>query len=189
MPIIDSYIKQLEYYRSLGEKAIAQVSDEGLIWRNSANDNSIAVIVKHLCGNMRSRWTDFLTSDGEKEWRARDEEFECEVADREQVMLWYTTGWDCVLDALRPLTDAQLDDTIYIRNQAHTVREAINRQLAHYAYHVGQVVLVAKMRSGEDWEALSIAKGASVSFNNSKMEAGKTDGHYTDEWVKKPNNK
>ena len=131
--VISGYLKQFEYYRSLGEKAMSQIKEEGLHWRPSINDNSIAVIVKHLKGNMLSRWTDFLTSDGEKEWRARDDEFEIDQPTREMLIIWWNEGWDCLFNAIRPLTDEQLTQIVLIRNQEHTIQEAINRQLALYA--------------------------------------------------------
>lgn len=180
--IISGYLKQFEYYRSLGEKAMSQVNDEALHWRATTDDNSIAVIVKHLNGNMLSRWIDFLISDGEKEWRTRDDEFEVDQASSEVLIAWWNEGWDCLFSAISPLTDEQLSQIILIRNQEHSVQEAINRQLAHYAYHVGQIVLLAKMRAGKNWLALSIPKAGSEAYNADKFDRGKQGGHYTDEW-------
>ena len=180
--VISGYLKQFEYYRSLGEKAMSQIRDEELHWRASLDDNSIAVIVKHLRGNMLSRWTDFLTSDGEKEWRTRDDEFEVDLPSREILILWWKEGWDCLFDAISPLTDKQLTQLVLIRNQEHTVQEAINRQLAHYAYHVGQIVLLSKMRAGKQWLALSIPKTGSEAYNAEKFDQPQQGGHYTDDW-------
>ena len=182
--IIASYEKQFNYYRSLGEKAIAQVSDEQLISHKSVEDNSIAVIVKHLWGNMRSRWTDFLNSDGEKEWRQRDDEFLLEDYSRKMMIERWDEGWDCLFSALSELDDSQLTQTIYIRNQGHSVQEAINRQLAHYSYHVGQIVVLAKQCAGENWKSLSIPRNQSAEFNKQKFEQDKHAEHYTDEWTK-----
>ncbi|NND93243.1 MAG: DUF1572 family protein [Flavobacteriales bacterium] len=179
--VLSGYVKQFEYYRSLGERAMAQISDEDLHWRLTNEDNSIAVIVKHLCGNMLSRWSDFMSSDGEKTWRERDAEFEVDEASLEVIMAWWNRGWDCLFSALAPLTDEELSMTVLIRNQEHTVQEAINRQLAHYSYHIGQIVLIAKMRAGSTWQALSIPRSESKAFNAKKFEQSEQGGHYTDE--------
>ena len=153
------------YYKSLGEGAFAQVTDEQLHATLDPEMNSIAVIVKHLAGNMRSRWTDFLTSDGEKTDRDRDGEFETPPATREEVLAMWNAGWQCVFAALEPLTDADVDRSITIRGEAHSVTQAINRQLAHYAYHVGQIVLLAKHFAHADWRSLSIPRRRSAEFN------------------------
>jgi hypothetical protein len=182
--IISGYEKQFVYYRSLGQKAMDQVRDEDLFHQRSIEENTISTMVKHLWGNMMSRWTDFLTSDGEKEWRKRDEEFDPSFSKREEVQHHWDEGWTCLLDALSGLDDSMLFNTIYIRNQGHTVQEAINRQLAHYAYHVGQIVLLAKQYKGEDWQSLSIARNASAAFNAAKFQEEKHKAHYTDEWTK-----
>jgi hypothetical protein len=129
---LESVIKQFEYYKLLGEKTITQVSDEKLFLQANEESNSIAIIVNHLAGNMLSRWTDFLTTDGEKEWRNRDAEFEDEITNKQQLMEKWNQGWGVLLSALNSLTEDDLDRIIFIRNQVHTVLEAINRQLAHY---------------------------------------------------------
>ena len=141
---LEGVIKQFEYYKLLGEKAFAQVSDEGLFWQYNADSNSIATIVKHLCGNMMSRWTDFLTTDGEKEWRDRDAEFENDISSREEMMIKWNEGWTCFFFALRSLKPENLDTVIYIRNMGQSVQDAISRQLAHYSYHIGQIVFIAR---------------------------------------------
>ena len=157
--------QQFAYYQLLGEQALAQVSDEQLFWQPNAASNSIATIVKHLWGNMRSRWTDFLTTDGEKPWRAREAEFDNDLTTRAAVMQKWQEGWQCLFAALGALTPADLDQTIYIRHQGHSVTEAINRQLAHYPYHVGQIVFMARLAAGEAWQSLSIPRGGSAVYN------------------------
>ncbi|HKP72769.1 MAG TPA: DUF1572 family protein [Pyrinomonadaceae bacterium] len=155
-------------YKKLGEDAIAQISDEEFFAQIDAEANSVAVVVKHLAGNMRSRWVDFLTADGEKPDRDRDAEFEiAPETTRGEVMRWWEEGWRCVFDAVEPLAPADLERTVTIRNEPHTVVKAINRQLTHYAYHVGQIVLLAKHFKAEGWRSLSIPRGRSQVFNES----------------------
>jgi hypothetical protein len=153
------------YYKKLADRAIAQVSDHDLFTSIDSEANSIAIIVKHMAGNMRSRWTDFLTSDGEKPDRDRDSEFEEPPATRAAVLAAWEAGWACLFGALQPLTDADLSRTITIRGEAHSVMQAINRQLAHYPYHVGQIVLLAKHIAGEQWQTLSVPRRGSAEFN------------------------
>lgn len=181
---LDSAIKQFEYYKLLGEKTFQQVPDEKLFWQYNADSNSIATIVKHLWGNMLSRWTDFLTTDGEKEWRQRDAEFENDITTREELMAKWNEGWQCLFNAVNSLTDDDLAKTVYIRNQGHTVVDAINRQLAHYPYHIGQIVFIGKMVEGEKWKSLSIPKGKSREFNADKFAKPKHMEHFTDEALK-----
>ena len=169
----------------LGEKTMEQVPDEKLDWQYNADSNSIAVIVKHLWGNMLSRWTHFLTSDGEKEWRNREAEFDNDLGTRQEILARWNEGWAAVLDALHGLTDTDLGNIIYIRNQGHTVMEAIIRQLAHYPYHVGQMVYIGKMICGENWQSLSIPKGKSKQFNAEKFAEPKGRRHFTDELLQK----
>lgn len=178
---LQSAIKQFEYYKLLGEKAIEQLTDEKLFWQYNAESNSIAIIIKHLWGNMLSRWTDLMTTDGEKEWRNRDAEFENDTETKEALLAKWNGGWQCLLNALNQLTEHDLQKVIYIRNQGHTVLEAINRQLAHYPYHIGQIIYIAKMISDSDWKTLSIPKGNSASFNIEKFSAPKSRQHFTDE--------
>ena len=173
-------IKLFEYYKSLGEKAIAQISDEALLWAPDAKSNSIHVIIKHLHGNMLSRWTDFLKTDGEKSWRDRDSEFVAGIESRESIMSKWNAGWKCVFDALNQLTDDDLSKIVYIRNMGQRAEEAIMRQLAHYAYHVGQIVYLARLANEGDWTSLTIPKGESVSFNQEKFSIGKREEHFTD---------
>ena len=159
------------YYKKLAERAIEQVSDDQLSAVLDEEMNSIAVIVKHMSGNMRSRWTDFLTSDGEKPDRNRDAEFTDPPSTREALLAVWNDGWQRVFSALEPLTDADLSRTVTIRGEAHSVMQAINRQLAHYACHCGQIVLLAKHFQGGSWESLSIPKGKSADFNK-RVAAG-----------------
>ncbi len=175
--------KQFEYYKMLGEKAIDQIEDEKLFWQYNDDSNSIAIIVKHLWGNMLSRWTDFLTSDGEKDFRDRDAEFENDIQTREELLLKWNQGWACLFNAIDPLTVDDLEKIIYIRNQGHTVMEAINRQLAHYSYHVGQIVFLAKMLAEKGWASLSIPRGDSHAYNKNKFSQPKHKGHFTDEFL------
>lgn len=161
---------------------MSQLAEDQLFWQANEQSNSIAIIVKHLWGNMLSRWTDFLSSDGEKTWRKRDEEFELDSSSADLLEDRWEEGWSCLFYALDSLSDADLEKTIYIRNQGHEVREAINRQLAHYAYHVGQIVFLGKILSS-DWKSLSIPKGQSEAFNAEKFSKEKSIRHYTDEFI------
>lgn len=158
-------------YKQMGERAMAQLSEAQLTQTLGEESNSIAVIVKHLRGNMLSRWTNFLTEDGEKPWRKREREFEADLDSREAILSAWEEGWACLFEALSPLQGAHLQQTIYIRGEGHTVMEAINRQLTHYSYHIGQIVLLAKHWRGADWQTLSIAKGQSAQYNQQKFNA------------------
>jgi uncharacterized damage-inducible protein DinB len=164
-----SYIKDsislFRHYKDLADRAMAQLSDEQLFTVLDEESNSIAVIVKHMAGNMRSRWTDFLTTDGEKPDRNRDAEFADPPATREALMTMWEEGWSCLFAALAPLTDADLSRKITIRGEAHSVMQAINRQLAHYPYHCGQFVFLAKHLGHEKWRALTVPRGESQEFN------------------------
>ncbi len=158
------------YYKGLAERAMAQLSDEQLLAVLDGEANSIAVIVKHLTGNMRSRFTDFLTSDGEKPGRDRDSEFEDPPGSRAELMALWEEGWQCVFTAIEPITDADLQRSITIRAEAHSVMQAINRQVAHYAYHCGQIVLLAKHFKSDRWQTVSIPRRKSAEFNR-RVEA------------------
>jgi hypothetical protein len=182
---LESIRKQFEYYKMLGDKTFAQISeDDKLFWQYNEDSNSIATIVKHLWGNMLSRWTDFLTSDGEKPWRDRDAEFENDIKTREELLTKWNEGWTCLFTAINALQPEDLGKIIYIRNQGHTVMEAINRQLAHYPYHVGQIVFQGKMLATNGWTSLSIPKGGSQNFNADKFAKPKQKAHFTDEILK-----
>jgi hypothetical protein len=154
----------LRGYKKMAEGAIAQVTDEQLFATLDRESNSIAIIVKHIVGNMRSRWTDFLSTDGEKPDRHRDTEFEDAPPTREAMMATWEAGWNCVFGALEPLTDADLSRQVTIRGEAHSVTQAINRQIAHYACHIGQIVLLAKHFQHVQWKSLSIPRGKSADF-------------------------
>ena len=162
---LDDSISLFVYYKRLAERAMAQVSDEQLFTPIDSEANSIAIIVKHMAGNMRSRWTDFLTTDGEKPDRNRDSEFEDPPATRAAVLASWEAGWSCLFSALHALTDDDLTRTVAIRGEPHSVMQAINRQLAHYPHHVGQIVLLAKHFAGGKWQSLSIPRRASADFN------------------------
>jgi hypothetical protein len=181
---LESIIKQFKYYKLLGESTFAQIPDEKLFLQYSKESNSIAIIVKHLWGNMLSRWTNFFTTDGEKEWRNRDAEFENDITSKEELLQKWNEGWKVLMETLFSLSEDDLDKTIYIRNQGHTVMEAINRQLAHYSYHVGQIVFIGKM-SVEKWNSLSIPNGNSIKYNAELFERPKHKQHFTDEFLNK----
>jgi Protein of unknown function (DUF1572) len=158
-------IDLFRYYKKLAERAMAQCPDEGLFTILSAESNSIAIVVKHMSGNMRSRWTDFLTSDGEKPDRNRDSEFEAPPTTRAELTELWEGGWKLLFGALEPLSDADLTRTITIRMEPHSVTQAINRQIAHYSYHVGQIVYLGRHFAGEKWQSLTIPKKKSADFN------------------------
>ena len=182
---LESAKKQFLYYKTLGEKAMDQLEPEQLFVSLHEGTNSIATIVKHLSGNMLSRWTDFLTSDGEKEWRNRDDEFIETIQTKEELLDIWNKGWECFFDALNGLQADQLSQIIYIRNEGHTVIEAINRQLAHYPYHIGQIVFYAKMLKNNEWTSLSIPKNKSISYNSEKFNKAKIIKNFTDDELNK----
>lgn len=163
---LQSVLKRLRYYKELGDQTLSVLSTADLHLAPNEESNSIAVIVQHMSGNMLSRWTDFLTSDGEKEWRNRDVEFEIKDMPKEAIIETWNKGWNCCLDAIGSLTVEDLSKTIYIRSEALIVMDAINRQLAHYPYHVGQIIYIAKMIRNRDWQSLSIPRQQSDAFNN-----------------------
>lgn len=182
---LENVRQQFADYKMLGEKTFNQLSAEQLFWRYNDESNSIAIIVKHLSGNMLSRWTDFLTTDGEKEWRNRDAEFDYLIVDREELIAKWKEGWGCLFAAIDSLTESDLSKEIFIRNQRHSVVEAINRQLAHYPYHIGQIVFIGKMLCNEKWTSLSIPKGKSTDYNTDKFSNPKAKEDLTDEFLKK----
>jgi hypothetical protein len=182
-----SYVKDstgvFRYYKNLAERAMAQCPDEALFIALDEEANSIAIIVKHLAGNMRSRWTDFLTTDGEKADRNRDSEFEAPPKTRAELMEMWQGGWKYVFDALEPLTEADLARTVTIRSKPHSVMQAITRQVTHYAYHAGQIALLAKhfvAKSGKKWESLSIPRGQSKQAT-ANIAAGTKADHWMGE--------
>lgn len=178
---LTSAIKQFVYYKSLGDKTFNQLTFEDLQNEIAKDANSISIIVKHIVGNMLSRWTNFLTEDGEKEWRQREREFEDTYNTKEELITNWEKGWNCLFDALKALNEIDLETIVYIRNQGHTVTEAINRQLAHYSYHVGQIVVLGKVLKGKEWQSLSIPKGHSKKYNKEKFSKEKSKTHFTDD--------
>ena len=173
--------KIFEYYKSLGEKSINQLEDSDLFWQYNEASNSIAIIVNHLNGNMLSRWTDFLTSDGEKEWRQRDQEFEDRIKTKDELWQKWEEGWQCLFTALDTINDDNFNNIVTIRQQEHSISEALNRQLAHYVYHVGQITYIARMIKDSNWQSLSIPKNQSQAFNEKKYAKGKHSGHFSDD--------
>lgn len=164
-------IDLFRHYKRLGDNAMAQCPDDKLCAEIDPQSNSIAIIVKHMAGNMRSRWTNFLTTDGEKPDRHRDSEFEAPPATRAEVIALWEAGWKLLFDALAPLTDADLEKRVTIRTEPHSVTQAINRQIAHYSYHVGQIAFLARHFAGEKWQSLTIPKKRSAEFN-AKVASG-----------------
>lgn len=162
---LEDSLALFRYYKNLAEKAMAQVTDEELVAVLDGEMNSIAIIVKHMAGNMRSRWTDFLTSDGEKPDRNRDAEFVDPPLTRQALLALWEEGWQCIFRALEPLSDQDLERTVTIRGEAHSVMQTINRQVAHYSYHCGQIVLLAKHFKHNEWQSLSIPRRRSADFN------------------------
>ncbi|KOS68793.1 hypothetical protein AEA09_09745 [Lysinibacillus contaminans] len=174
MNIAETYLKVIQErfhaVKDLGDKTIAQLEHEQLHWSYNEDSNSVAVIVKHVSGNMVSRWTDFLTTDGEKSTRNRDDEFVDNLTTKEELIAVWEHGWQVLFEALKQLTEADLVKFVTIRGEKHTVIEAIERQVAHYASHVGQIVYVGKMIKGEQWKTLSIPKGQSQAFTEAKLK-------------------
>lgn len=187
-----NYIKNVKqlflYYKQLGEKTFEQIEEEDIFWKYNEASNSIAIIVKHLWGNMMSRWTDFLTADGEKEWRNREGEFEEDIQNKTELLEKWEEGWACLFKALDSIKTDNFDTMIYIRNMGHTIVEAVNRQLAHYAYHIGQIVYIGRMIKSDDWTSLSIPKGKSTEYNKEKFAKPKRNKNFTEELIeeKKP---
>jgi len=177
MKYIEHSILLFQYYKDLGESSINQLNESQI--RDNSTGNSIAIIVKHLSGNMISRWTNFLSEDGEKSWRNRGAEFTDDFKNLDELWQFWQDGWDTLLTTLDSISDDQLDQIIFIRNEGHTVIEAINRQLAHYAYHIGQVVYIAKMHKKHDWNYLSIPPGKSDSYNAEKFYKEKKRSFFT----------
>ena len=178
---LESVKKEFTYYKFLGDQTFEQIADEKLFWKPNQECKSIATLVKHLNGNMLSRWTNFLTTDGEKANRNREKEFEEDLKTRTSLMLLWNQGWECLFKAIDTLTEGDLEKVIYIRNMGHTVQEAINRQLAHYPYHIGQIVFLGKLIQKDNWKSLSIPKGNSEEYNRVKFSKPKRKQHFTDD--------
>ena len=166
---LQTAIRRLKYYKDLGDKTFEQLSDADFHYQPDEESNSIAIIIQHVTGNMLSRWTNFLTEDGEKEWRQRDDEFEIHNYNKQQLLKLWEKGWDCFLNAIKPLQKKDLKQKICIRKEPLTVIDAINRQLAHYPYHIGQIIYAAKIIKNKNWKNLSIPKGNSVQYNNNEQ--------------------
>lgn len=164
---LQTAIRRLKYYKDLGDKTFVQLNEWDFHYQPNDESNSIAMIIQHISGNMLSRWTNFLTEDGEKEWRKRDEEFEVHQYTRQQLIELWEKGWACFLDTLSSLKKKDLKKTVTIRQEELTVTDAINRQLAHYPYHIGQIIFLAKLIKNKSWQNLSIPKGDSQAYNNS----------------------
>ena len=192
---LPSTIKLFRYYKSLGDKTIAELNDEQLHYQPNEESNSIAILIQHISGNAISRFTDFLTTDGEKSNRNRDAEFESEhrVMNTEsdsnrtrrkftktELISHWENGWACLFNAIEPLTENDLSKIIFIRNEGHTVTEALQRQLAHYAYHIGQIIYIGKILLNENWKSLSIPRNKSAGFNKERFEKDKERKHFTD---------
>lgn len=167
---LQTAVRRLKYYKDLGDKTFEQLNDWDFHYQPNEEANSIAIIIQHLGGNMLSRWTNFLTDDGEKEWRQRDEEFALHTYSKEQLLDIWEKGWTCFFDALDSLKKKDLKKMVLIRKEPLTVIDAINRQLAHYPYHIGQIIQVAKTIKGKNWKNLSIPKGESQAYNDSEEE-------------------
>ncbi len=178
---ISGILKQFKYYKTIGDRTFEQLNFEDMNYQPNEASNSISVIVKHMVGNMLSRWTNFLTEDGEKPWREREQEFEASYTSKDELIAAWEKGWQCVFEAITPLGDSDMDRIVYIRNEGHTVAEAIFRQLGHYPYHIGQIAYVGKLMKGDAWESLSIPKGNSASYNATKFNKPKGRKHFTDE--------
>jgi Protein of unknown function (DUF1572) len=157
--------KRLKYYKDLGDKTFEQLADKDFHYQFNGESNNIAVIIQHMAGNMLSRWTNFLTEDGEKEWRNRDDEFEIHDYTKQQLIDLWEKGWKCFLSALEGLNEDDLMKTVYIRKEPLSVIDAINRQLAHYPYHIGQIIYIGRMIKDKGWKNLSIPKGDSQNYN------------------------
>lgn len=177
---IESIQKQFAYYKSLGDKTFDQLNASEIHWQPNKNSNSIAIIVKHIVGNMLSRWTNFYTEDGEKNWRHRDKEFEDTYATKDEMIKDWEKGWNSLFNIISALKPENLSQIVYIRNEGHSVIEAINRQLCHYSYHIGQLVYIAKLIKDNSWTSLSIPKNKSSIYNKSKFQKEKHRGHFTD---------
>ena len=167
----DLFITRFQYYKELAEKTFEQLSEEQLFWKYNEESNSIGTLVKHLSGNMQSRWTNFLMEDGEKSWRNRDSEFEDDIQSKAEMMETWTKGWQVLFYNLNQIQEENWNDTIAIRGEEHTVLDAVLRQIAHYPYHIGQIVFIGKMLKNDNWKTLSIAKNKSIPFDIEKLKS------------------
>ena len=179
--VIKNIQKEFYHYKALGDRTFEQLDVDQMNWKSSSESSSIGQIVKHMNGNMLSRWTDFLRSDGEKEWRKRDDEFIDTLKTKEAILNAWESGWCYLFHALDSLKDEDLIKEIFIRNMGQTVQAALHRQLAHYAYHVGQIVFIGKTVTNENWDSLSIPFGKSEEYNQGKFAKPKRTSHFTDD--------
>lgn len=170
---LKTVIERFKNVKGLGDKTISQLSEKEIHWQYNEESNSVAIIVKHISGNMISRWTDFLTTDGEKDYRNRDDEFTDNVTSKEQLLAIWEKGWKTLLDTLTGLSEHDLLKDVFIRGERHSVIDAIERQMAHYAYHVGQIVYIGKQLKDDQWESLSIPRGKSEQFLQQMLEKHK----------------
>ena len=178
-------IRIFEYYKSLGEKTLDILPEEKINWQYNEESNSMSTIVKHITGNMLSRFTDFLTTDGEKEWRNREDEFRQETMSKKGMMDRWHQAWKLFFEVLNNLKEEDLDKTVYIRNMGQTVTDALNRQIGHYAYHIGQMVYLGKMIMDNEWKSLSIPKGGSADYNAEKFSQPPHQENFSDEFLKR----
>lgn len=179
---LSSVKRQFEYYKALGDKTFNQLNDEQIFEEVLEGTNSVAIIAKHIAGNQLSRWTDFWTTDGEKDWRHRETEFELlDIQTRDDLITKWESGWSCLFKAIESIDSTNFNNLVYIRNMGHTIPDAVNRQLCHYSYHVGQMVFLGKLIKGDDWVSLSIPKGKSDSYNQDKFGKPKTKKHFTED--------
>lgn len=165
---INSIKRQFHFYKKLGEDTFLQLSDDDIQWQYNLESNSIAILVKHIVGNQLSRWTNFRIEDGEKEWRHRDTEFEDGYSTKKEMLRAWEKGWNCLFEVLDSLNENDLLEIVSIRNEEHTIIEAINRQLCHYPYHIGQIIYIAKLIQNDNWKTLSIERNKSGMFNHDK---------------------
>lgn len=177
--------KQFEYYRMLADKTILLLSQEELNWQYNEESNSIAMLMRHITGNLASRFTNFFTEDGEKKWRDRDSEFAVGIYNRHELITNWDKGWNILFDVLDSITPENIETVVKIRNQDHTVGEALYRQLAHYPYHIGQIVYIGKLIKNEAWHSLSIPRNKSNDYNQEKFNNPNLDTHFTDDYLKK----
>lgn len=178
---LTSIKQQFNYYKSLGDKTFEQLDNNEIHWSFNDDSNSIAIITKHIVGNMLSRWTNFLTEDGEKKWRQRDTEFDNPPNSKEDLIKLWEKGWKSLFNAINSIEEKDLERIVYIRNMGHTITEAINRQLCHYSYHIGQIVFVGKMIKGDNWKTLSVPKNKSAIYNQEKFSKEKGRRHFTED--------
>lgn len=177
--------KQFEYYRLIADKTILLLSEEDLNWKYNEESNSIAMLVRHITGNLLSRFTDFFTEDGEKQWRDRDDEFADGYYNRHELIANWDKAWTVLLETIDSVTEGNINNLIKIRNQEHTVSTAFFRQLAHYPYHIGQIVFLGKMIKYKDWQALTIPKNKSQEYNQTKFSNPNSEGHFADDYLNK----